>query len=193
MSFLIDIGFVIGPLLGFIPQIFKNEPKYNPGLSLLTIFSVILKLLSNEKNIFDPVLIYQLLVLGHIHIYMLRMHSKMKDLERYNFQGIIITSNFYYKHLIKLVVVFFVFLKILSAFGLSYLFSTFSTAIDVTITFFHLNLYATQASKPVELFLFWIVGDFVRIYFLITRYSAPIIMTLSVVAQIIVNLIIVFR
>lgn len=185
---ILDIGFILGPMIGFIPQICKGEPAYNPGLSALTVFSSLLKLFSHRSSSFDLILQYQLCVAILVHFYLIRLHAQQKGQDVRSFFGLVHSHKWYYKCIVPSSGLFVVSLKLLDFFGLGYLFTPASVVVDLVIAFLHLDLYSANKSKPKELFAVWLVGDSIRLVMMFRKYSAPIEVLFGTLVQMAINL-----
>lgn len=187
---LIDIGFVFGPIVGFAPQIYKGIPQYRSELSILTIIGCILKLFDNKNAQIDKVLQYQFYTTIIMHIYLIRLHSLKQNQHRINFFGFLFYEGVYYTHLMPAMMLFLLTLKVFDSFGFSYLYMPISTAMDIAISLLHLDIYARGRSKPLELFITWLIGDITKLILLIRKYDTPFWLILGTCIQMIINLIV---
>lgn len=189
---LFDLLYVLGPCIGFIPQIVKRKPKYNPVLSLLHIYSSLIKILYYESKRSEIAVIYQFYITLVLHVYLLNLQYNRKDVEMYNIFGFRFDNQFYFKYLFYFISVFFLFLKVLDIFKLSSAFVSIALVIEIFITFLHYDLYSHTKSKPRELFVAWAIGDLFKLYLMIGKYISSLLLVLGCVFQFIINLIIIF-
>lgn len=186
-TMLLDIGFVFGPIVGFIPQIYKGVPLYKPELSLLTILSFLLKLFKTNSEELDKILQYQFYVAIFLHIYLIRLHSLKEHQQRIKILGLWFYEDAYYTHLVPTLMLLLISLKTFDMVGMSSLFVPAATLIDIIIAFLHLDIYSKQESKPRELFIVWLVGDIIRIFLMISKYVTPKIVILGCIVQLVIN------
>lgn len=186
---ILDIGFILGPTIGFFPQIYRGKPTYSPGLSVLTILSCLLKLFSHKPSGFDSVLQYQFCVAILVHVYLIRLHAQQKGQDIRSFFRLVHSHRWYYKYIVPCAGSFIISLKLLDFFGLGYLFTPASVVIDLAITFLHLDLYLNQKPKPKELFAAWLAGDIIRLVMMVRKYSTPIEVLFGTLIQIAINLV----
>lgn len=184
---IVDTGFILGPVIGFIPQIYKGKPSYSPELSILTISSSLLKLFSHKTSSFGSILQYQFCIAILVHLYLIRLYAQQKEQGMMLF-GLVISHNRYYRYAMPLGGFLITSLKMLDFFGWGYLFIPISVVIDLIIAFLHLRMYSNQKSKPKELFAVWIVGDSIRLLMMFRKYSAPTEVLIGTFVQMAINL-----
>lgn len=184
---IVNVGFILGPVVGFIPQIYRGKPSYGPELSILTISSTLLKLFSHKTNSFDSILQYQFCVAILVHLYLIRLQAQQKG-QNVSLFGLVDSHERYYRHIVLLTGLFVVSLKMLDFFGWGYLFISISVVVDLAIAFLHLRMYSNQKSKPKELFTAWLAGDSIRLIMMLKEYSAPVELLLGTFVQVAVNL-----
>lgn len=184
------LGYIVGPAIGFLPQIYKQEPAYNPALCWLTILSHLLKLFSSGSVKTDKAFKYQFCMVILVHCYIIWLHSRKKGDEKFNLFGIAISQRIFYRHLLETLFMIMITLKLLEFIGLDFLFAPCSTGINIFVTFLHLEFYRKNKAKPVELFVSWIVGDFIRLFCMLKLFESPLLYIFEVLAQIAINLVI---
>jgi hypothetical protein len=185
---ILDVGFILGPVVGFIPQIYRGKPTYNPGLSVLTILSSLLKLFSHKSSGFDSILQYQFCVVILVHLYLIRLHAQQKGQDARSFLGPVHSHRWYHRYVVPLAGLFVASLKLLDFLGLGYLFTPASVVMDLVITLLHLDLYSSKEPRPKELFAVWLVGDAIRLVMMFRKYSTPVEVLFGTLVQIVINL-----
>lgn len=188
---IVNIGFILGPVVGFVPQIYRRRPSYGPELSILTISSTLLKLFSQKTNSFDSILQYQFCVAILVHLYLIRLHGQQKGQNMALF-GLVDSHERHYRHMVPLAGLFIISLKLLDSFGWGYLFISVSVVMDLAIAFLHIRMYSNQKSKPKELFTAWLIGDSIRLLMMLKKYSAPVELLIGTFIQIVINFALVF-
>ncbi|ORD94547.1 hypothetical protein ECANGB1_536 [Enterospora canceri] len=81
--------------------------------------------------------------------------------------------------------IFGVALFILQMLELGFIFNGLALIFDVLTTYLHYVLYRDDPKKPNELFLAWILGDFIKIYFNIFVYRSPLLYTCAILSQLV--------
>lgn len=197
-SLLFDIGYVISPVIGFIPQMYTGNITYEPLLSVLTVTANILKIFSGKVNEIDQRMTYQFIICIGLHIYLLnRRNSVQKKFPSSSIMDSITDNTALLKNFSKIMtlctLVFIAFLKLFDFLGFSSLFMKFSVVIDILISFFHLKYYGDSENKPKELFFVWIIGDLAKLGLMAMKYKCPIECFASGLVQIIINMYVLVR
>lgn len=193
-SLLFDIGYVISPLIGFIPQIYTGNLTYEPLLSILTVVTNILKMFSSRENEIDQRMTYQFIICIGLHLYLLNK----RNLTQKRFPVLsFLDDTVLLKNISKIVSLFILILisslKLIDFLGFSFIFMKLSIGIDILISLLHLKYYGSSETKPKELFLMWILGDLGRLGVMTMKYKCPIECFVSVLIQIAINLYVLLR
>jgi len=185
-----DVGYILSPIVGFLPQIYTRNITYNPIMSLLTIVANLLKIFSRGSGETDTIMLYQFAVCTLLHLLLLTARLKQlkspaaTDMPYPNALTRI-------KHLNQWIVAgvagLILLLRMLDAAGVAVFFMEIAVAIEIMIALLHIKYYR-GASKPIELFAVWILGDAIKMYLMYRRYECPVACYMGALAQIGVNL-----
>lgn len=188
---LFDLLYIFSPILAFIPQIRSKNITYDSTLSLLTIFTNILKLFPT-KNSIDTIVMYQFVLCIALHIFLLNIKAKQSKLisldnQFLSISNVLLKTKYFTQWIVGFVSSFVLILKVLEFYGLSEQFLKISIFIDILIAILHVKIYSKDKKKPVELFAFWIVGDLIRLYIMYTLYNYTVEYYLGVFGQLFIN------
>lgn len=170
---LINILFAISPTFGFIPQIYKRRIIYKPYLSLLNIYIALIRIVDYIHKKYNKTLLYQNVIAIILHVYLISLNTN----KNYRMAGIIKSIGLVALGLI-----------ILGKSGLYILFQQCALLLDIFATYIHYNIYKDDPKRPFELFIVWMIGDFIRVYFYIIVYKAPFLYICGVIIQTIFNI-----
>lgn len=170
---LINVLFAISPIFGFLPQIYKQRIIYKPYLSLLNIYIALIHIIDYIHKKYNKILLYQNVVAIILHMYLISLSTN----KNYRMTGIIKSIGLVTLGLI-----------ILGKSGFYILFPQCALLLDVAATYIHYNIYKHDPKRPFELFVVWMIGDFIRVYFYTAVYKAPFLYICAVIIQTIFNI-----
>lgn len=197
--------FVIAPIIGYIPQLYSRNVVFSPLLSLMLITASLLKFYYWKVAQFESLILYQALALCVIQftlIYNFRqrlgyVEEKIYARKNYGIFSINIT-----------ILTSLLFLLSASTFladptmiyrfcGIFCLLTESSVGLVQIFIKRMDNRYCLDGKNvkrrlPKELFLCWIVGDVAKLYWM-GRLNSPLMLTIPIVFQIIVDFILMFE
>lgn len=213
---LFNIAYVFAPACGFLPQIYHGNIDYNPILSLLTIFSSILKLFPSQEKV-STVIIYQFCFAIILHFYLIR--AQMPDSTSHSFIALFKNSNDskftqnsstsankslqkdflpvfrkIQRYLIIFVLSFIMFLGILDSLSYTYLFMKAALIIEILISLLHIKLIKKKDNLKI-LSLVLLFGDIAKTFVLLYKFrlEVPSELIIASLAQMFINLYLAIR
>lgn len=188
---LFNIGYVFSPAYGFIPQLYSGNVTYNPILSLLTIFSSVLKLFPSEQKV-TGTLQNQFFFCILVHIYLI--HKQVPNIKNVSLPvfNAMPYSRAIFRYFSATIGSFILLVAFLNMYGFSSLFLKLSILIEVTISILHVKFQEKKAN-----FVFFLciltLGDMLKIFLFLVQFSAPIEIVITTTFQLAVNFYLLFN
>ncbi|KAM0688196.1 hypothetical protein COBT_000547 [Conglomerata obtusa] len=205
---LADALFIFSPCIGYIPQLISGNIVFSPLLSLMLILSSFLKFFYYQVEQFSSIILAQsgfLIVVQLILIYNFKSafgiveerfyRSMERSIKRYGIFAVncsIILAGLIAIHAMSFVGGSFYLLC-------GYTSATIETLVGVMQIFmkrmdkkYSIGENAVKRRLPKELFVCWIVGDIAKLYWMFQKIS-PLIFTIPIFIQIIVDFILIFE
>ncbi|EOB14744.1 hypothetical protein NBO_16g0030 [Nosema bombycis CQ1] len=197
-----NVLFILSPAIGFVPQILASDIIFPEVLSLLSIIASILKLSHYVSEPFSSLIALQAVFIIILHFYLIRFNtSDYSSVEKLFFKFIGI-HNLNKKYGNKTVYLGLVSFTIVTLHMLGLLFGTLSFCGIISL-FFELSINVLQVAiendkkdlvlnenkrkrSPKELYLFWTIGDMVKIWYM-TKIIIPKVYLATAVLQLILD------
>lgn len=198
-----DLAYIFSPVVGFIPQLYRQEITYNASLSVLTILASILKIFSykdsntstaHQDTKASSTMMAQFIICIVLHMHLLNLRFKQDKTPPRNtpVSHLLARMKNSNRWIVTGVVGIVMILKFFNILPFTSLFMKVAVAIEILIAILHIKYYSDTKSKPVELFMVWIIGDLIKMYLMYMRYTSPLECYLGVVVQILINLYVFF-
>ncbi|ORD97560.1 hypothetical protein HERIO_572 [Hepatospora eriocheir] len=178
---LLEASMVLGPVICFIPQIYRKEIVYNPILSLLIILSSLIKLFIFSSDSLKSTVLLHNLSLILLHTYLLKLNKKVSlsvEIKKFKlklkyFNLLIITTMF------SLIFLYFV-----SMIHKRFIFDPMSATLDCCIAFLQYIFYRDDARKPIEMFLIGLFGNIIKLILFAFVVKIRVYLLISVLLQV---------
>lgn len=179
--FLINALFISSPIFGFLPQIHKNKIVYKPYLSLLNIFVSVIKIFDWFSHPYNNIILIQCIFLILLHMLLIYKNVHRK-LDHNNMEMSFV------EYCIKRIGICVGILSLLALLKMSFIFSFSAVSLEVYISYLQFLMYRNDPFRPRELFLMWVTGDMIKIYFNIFYYKSPVAYTCAIIIQTVFDL-----
>lgn len=192
-----DAAYIFAPICGFIPQIYHGCINYNPLLSLLTIFSNILKLFPSEERI-STVLLYQFCFCILVHFYLIRAQlsetdgTQQKNGVSHPFKEILPNFRKIYRFFLISIFSFVILLGILDNLKFSHLFMKTALLLETAVSIMHIKLLERKQSLKL-LSVVLLLGDLAKTVLFVVKFTVPKELIIATLIQLSVNVYLVVR
>lgn len=191
---LLSLLFIAGPTIAFIPQICRKKILFSPLLSLATIVSNITKIFHYSVTRYSIILLYQFVLLVALHFYLIKnYHFPLRRIEMKVFVPNLCMRHGLAAYASGVIALAIATLCLMDALGLGLLFGGIACIMDLLITVLQLIIYSSAKDKPSELFVFWVLGDLIKLWMMIMYYKTPIEYNACIVGQIAMNAYVLMR
>lgn len=189
---LLDIAYVVSPGIAFLPQIWRDEILFSPLLSLLTIFSALLKIahfqVAGRDYAYSLSLLYQSLFVVALHFYLIRHYRQpLKAVEARFLPAQLCARHGLIAYAVALTAGALALINVLYIASAGPLFGGLGCVMDVLISALQLVVYEGDDTKPRALFALWILGDTMRVWLMVVHFTSPPAQVVAVLLQIAMN------
>lgn len=199
-SMLMDAIFVVSPAIGYIPQLVTRDILFSPLISTFFIMAGVLKLFHYNAERYAPTLLLQTVFGIVLHCLLILMNKRPLGKYESKAFGNKTTMLLYRRYGLKgpvlgILCAFVLGINVLGVLYGSYgLCGGLASALEVGVNLFQLMMEREEKRSaggkkrrsPKELYVCWIVGDIVKIWFML-RINTPMIFVGTVVAQIVID------
>ncbi|CAD26090.1 hypothetical protein [Encephalitozoon cuniculi GB-M1] len=204
---LLYIGFVVSPVVGYIPQILARDILLSPLVSTFFIMSNILKVFHYSFERYSEFLLAQYIFSILLHMSLIAMNKRPLSTHEARVLGNRTTRLLYRKYGVKgsVLGIVCVFIFCVNLYGVLY--GTYehcgrlSSALEIGVNLFQLVLEREEKSpkngkdelkrSPKEVYCCWIIGDVIKIW-LMSSVRAPIVFIGTIVIQIFIDIFLIF-
>ncbi|KAI5149536.1 hypothetical protein ENBRE01_0970 [Enteropsectra breve] len=191
---LVNVAFIISPIIPFLPQIYKKRIVYSPFLSTLNILSNSIKILHYQNFKYGTTVLYQYMMLLTLHAYLLKYNSAvLKPLEERFMSSRLLKGRTISSCATAFLVSVISVLYLLSLYGAGHSYGVVACFLDVCITGMQLALYLDENKKPRELFVCWVVGDIAKLIQMKLWTNLSIEYYIAVILQIVMNFVVLIK
>ncbi|WEL39953.1 hypothetical protein PFJ87_11g01910 [Encephalitozoon hellem] len=204
---LVYIGFVVSPVIGYIPQILSRDILLSPLISTFFIMSNILKVFHYSFEKYSGFLLAQYVFAILLHMFLITMNRRPLSTYEARILGNRTTRLLYRKYGVKgsvlgMLCIFIFFINLYGAlYGTYEHCGRFSSALEIAVNLFQLILEREEKNpenqkrepkrSPKEVYFCWVVGDVIKIW-LMSSIRAPIIFIGTIVVQIFIDIFLIF-
>lgn len=203
---LLQAVFIVSPAIGYVPQLVTGDILFPPLVSAFFIMSSILKLFHYSAENYPLTLFLQYVFVIVLHVYLIVMNGRpLSSYESRMFKNR--TTGFLYRRygmkgcMLGAICVFVLVIHMLGTMYGSYgLCGGMSSMLEVSINLFQLMVereertsheYKDRSKRsPKELYLCWVVGDVIKIWFML-KMETPMIFVGTVVTQILIDVLLI--